>query len=126
MHDWSNDRSVVIDRDKFKEYINNKYPDSFHVNDIVRMEFYKTRYYKDQLHKDSDYHEMVDRNGFVELTMIKPTWSGWKIVPDRITDKQYVGTWAYRDSRTSNRFNVDGYQEWLIDVRDKKLESIGI
>jgi hypothetical protein len=38
------------------------------------------KYHKDQLSKDSKYHEVVEKNGFVELVMIKPIWNGWKIV----------------------------------------------
>ena len=80
----------------------------------------------EKLSKDSKYHEVVDKNGFVELVMIRPIWSGWKVVNENNTRKELIGTWAYRDNRTSNRFSLESYQEWLVEVRNKKLESIGI
>jgi hypothetical protein len=26
----------------------------------------------------------------------------------------------------TNRFNLESYQQWLIDIRDNKLETLGI
>ena len=122
---------MIIDKNKFKEYINDKLSESIHINEIKSISINNMKYHKDQLSKDSKYHEVVGKNGFVELVMIKPIWSGWKVVNDinssfNLARKEFIGTWAYRDNRTSNRFSLEAYQEWLVDVRDKKLESIGI
>jgi hypothetical protein len=117
---------MIIDKNKFKEYINDKHRESIHINEIKSISINNMKYHKDQLSKDSKYHEVVETNGFVELVMIKPRWSGWKVVNENNTRKELIGTWAYRDNRTNNRFSLEAYQEWLVDVRDKKLESIGI
>ena len=122
---------MIVDKDKFKEYINDKHSESIHINEIKSISINNMKYYKDQVPKDSKYHEVVEKNGFVELVMIKPIWSGWKVVNDinssfNLTRKELIGTWAYRDNRTSNRFSLESYQEWLVEVRNKKLESIGI
>ena len=120
---------MIIDKDKFKEYINTKYSDVLHINDIESTSLINMRYYKDQIPKGSKYSEYVQKNGSVKLLMIKSTWSGWKVVNEKFCTstrwKEFIGTWSYRDNRL-NRFNLDDYQQWLIDVRDKKLESIGI
>ena len=117
---------MIIDKDKFKEYINDKFSESIHISEINSISINNMRYYKDQVPKDSKYHEVVEKNGFVELVMIRPIWSGWKVVNENNTRKELIGTWAYRDNRTSNRFILEAYQEWLVEVRNKKLESIGI
>ena len=138
---------MIVDKDKFKEYINDKHSESIHINEIKSISINNMKYHKDQLSKDSKYliipafslgrtqeivfvldklHEVVDKNGFVELVMIRPIWSGWKVVNENNTRKELIGTWAYRDNRTSNRFSLESYQEWLVEVRNKKLESIGI
>ena len=117
---------IEINKDKFKEYINNKYPESIHISEIKSISINNMKYYKDQLSKDSKYLEVVEKNGFVELVMIKPIWSGWKVVNKNNTRKELIDTWAYRDNRTSNRFNLESYQQWLIDIRDNKLETLGI
>ena len=117
---------MIIDKNKFKEYINDKLSESIHINEIKSISINNMKYHKDQLSKDSKYHEVVEKNGFVDLVMIKPIWSGWKVVNENNTRKELIGTWAYRDNRTNNRFSLEAYQEWLVDVRDKKLESIGI
>ena len=122
---------MIIDKNKFKEYINDKHSESIHINEIKSISINNMKYYKDQVPKDSKYHEVVEKNGFVELVMIKPIWSGWKVVNDinssyNLARKEFIGTWAYRDNRTSNRFSLEAYQEWLVEVRNKKLESIGI
>ena len=138
---------MIIDKDKFKEYINDKHSESIHINEIKSISINNMKYHKDQLSKDSKYliipafslgrtqeivfvldklHEVVDKNGFVELVMIRPIWSGWKVVNENNTRKELIGTWAYRDNRTSNRFSLESYQECLVEVRNKKLESIGI
>jgi hypothetical protein len=117
---------MIIDKNKFKEYINDKHRESIHINEIKSISINNMKYHKDQLSKDSKYHEVVEKNGFVDLVMIKPIWSGWKVVNENNTRKELIGTWAYRDNRTNNRFSLEAYQEWLVDVRDKKLESIGI
>jgi hypothetical protein len=108
---------IEIDKDKFKIYMNEKYVDRIRVDDIKSITVGKVKYHKDQFSKDSVYHDVIDKNGFIELLMIKPTWSGWKAIP-------YRSHWMYRDMRDSNRFNLHSYQKWLVDVRDKKLESI--
>lgn len=124
---------IEIDKDKFKTYLNTKFVDKIRVDDIKNITINKMMYHRDQLSKDSIYYDVIKKNGFVELLMIKPIWSGWKLVTDYTNSAvpippQYVskfaGTWGYRDNRTSNRFNFDSYQKWLIEVRDKKLESI--
>lgn len=117
---------MIIDKNKFKEYINDKHRESIHINEIKSISINNMKYHKDQLSKDSKYHEVVEKNGFVDLVMIKPIWSGWKVVNENNTRKELIGTWAYRDNRTNNRFSLEAYQEWLVDARDKKLESIGI
>lgn len=122
---------MIVDKDKFKEYINDKLSESIHINEIKSISINNMKYHKDQLSKDSKYHEVVDKNGFVELVMIRPIWSGWKVVNENNTRKELIGTWAYRDNRTifatpKNRFSLESYQEWLVEVRNKKLESIGI
>lgn len=121
---------MIIDKDKFKEYINSKYSESIHMNDIESISINNMKYHKDQLSKDSKYHEVVDKNGFVDLVMIRPIWSGWKVVNEKFCTsskrKELIGTWGYRDNRTNNRYSLESYQQWLIDRRDKKLESIGI
>lgn len=117
---------MIIDKDKFKEYINDKHSESIHINEIKSISINNMKYHKDQLPKDSKYHEVVEKNGFVELVMIRPIWSGWKVVNENNTRKELIGTWAYRDNRTSNRFSLEAYQEWLVEVRNMKLESIGI
>jgi hypothetical protein len=118
---------VIIDKNKFKEYVNKKYSESIHINEIKSISINNMKYHKDQLSKDTKYHEVVEKNGFVELVMIKPIWNGWKIVTKEFTasnTKHLIGTWAYRENITSNRFNLESYQEWLIEVRDKKLEEL--
>ena len=126
---------MIVDKDKFKEYINDKHSESIHINEIKSISINNMKYYKDQVPKDSKYHEVVEKNGFVELVMIRPIWSGWKVVNENNTRKELIGTWAYRDNigtwayrdnRTSNRFSLESYQECLVEVRNKKLESIGI
>jgi len=121
---------MIIDKDKFKEYINDRFHESIHMTEIHSISINNMKYYKDQVPKDSKYHEVVEKNGFVEVIMIKPKWSGWKVVNEKFCTsskrKELIGTWAYRDSRTNHRYGLEAYQEWLVDVRDKKLESIGI
>ena len=124
---------MIVDKDKFKEYINDKHSESIHINEINSISINNMKYYKDQVPNNHDhckwlskYHEDVEKNGFVEVVMIKPIWAGWKVVNENNTRKELIGTWAYRDNRTSNRFSLESYQQWLIDTRDKKLESIGI
>lgn len=117
---------IEVNKDKFKEYINNKYSESIHISEIKSISINNMKYYKDQLSKDFKYHEVVEKNGFVELVMIKPIWSGWKVVNENNTRKELIGTWAYIDNRTSNRFSLESYQQWLMDIRDSKLETLGI
>ncbi len=118
---------MIIDKNKFKDYVNQKYSESIHINEIKSISIKNVRYHKDQVSKDSKYLEVVEKNGFVELVMIKPIWNGWKIV-DNVKEftntKHLIGTWAYRENITSNRYNLEAYQEWLIEVRDKKLEEL--
>jgi hypothetical protein len=126
---------MIINKDKLKEYINNKYAESIHINEIKSISIDNVRFYKDQVSKDFKYYEVVEKNGFVELVMIHPIWSGWKVktaseIPTigigTSTKEELIGTWAYRDNRSHHRFTLESYQDWLIDTRDKKLESIGI
>lgn len=121
---------MIIDKDKFKEYINDRFSESIHINEINSISIINMRYYKDQVPKDSKYHETVEKNGFVEALMVRPIWRGWKIVNEKgsynLARKEFIGTWAYKDNRTNHRYSLEAYQEWLIDRRDKKLESIGI
>lgn len=126
---------MIINKDKLKEYINNKYVESIHVDEIKSISIDNVRFYKGQVSKDHKYYEVVEKNGFIELVMIHPIWSGWKVktaseIPNigigTSTKEDLIGTWVYRDNRSRNRFNLESYQDWLIDTRDKKLESIGI
>ena len=126
---------MIINKDKLKEYINNKYAESIHINEIKSISIDNVRFYKGQVSKDFKYYEVVEKNGFVELVMIHPIWSGWKVktaseIPTigigTSTKEELIGTWAYRDNRSGHRFTLKSYQDWLIDTRDKKLESIGI
>ena len=100
---------IEVNKDKFKEYINNKYSESIHISEIKSISINNMKYYKDQLSKDFKYHEVVEKNGFVELVMIKPIWSGWKVVNEKFCTstrwKEFIGTWSYRDNRL-NRFNI--------------------
>ncbi len=109
-----------IDKDKFKTYINEKYVESIRVDDIESITIKSVRYY--DLSEDSIYNDVIKRDGFVDLLMIKPIWSGWKLVIGPTA--RFAGTWAYLNSRSGNRFNLETYQKWLVDVRDRKLESI--
>lgn len=117
---------MIIDKDKFKEYINTKYEDQYHVNEIESIKINKMRYFKDQVDVTSRYNDVVERYGSVEVLMVKVEWLGWKVVSQKSTSHrpEFAGTFAY--SNRTNRFNLEVYQEWLIDTRDKKLESIGI
>ena len=124
---------MIINKDKLKEYINNKYAESIHINEIKSISIDNVRFYKGQVSKDFKYYEVVEKNGFVELVMIHPIWSGWKVktaseIPTigigTSTKEELIGTWAYRDNRSGHRFTLKSYQDWLIDTRDKKLESI--
>jgi hypothetical protein len=93
---------MIIDKNKFKEYINDKLSESIHINEIKSISINNMKYHKDQLSKDSKYHEVVEKNGFVDLVMIKPIWIGWKVVNENNTRKELIGTWAYRDNRTNS------------------------
>ena len=120
---------MIIDKDKFKEYINDKFHESIHITEIHSISIKNMNHYK-AVPKDSKYHEDVEKNGFFEVIMIRPIWSGWKVMNEKFCTsskrKELIGTWAYKDSRTNHRYELEAYQKWLVDVRDKKLESIGI
>ena len=115
----------MIDKDKLKEYINSRYSDEYHINDIDLINLNKMRYYRTQVDVNSRYNGILNKDGSVEVIMIRIGWSGWKIVSAKSTTHkpEFTGTWAYHPNRT-NRFGLEGYQEWLIDVRDKKLEEL--
>lgn len=128
---------MIINKDKLKEYINNKYDESIHINEIKYISIDNVRFYKGQdgAMRPLGHCEVVEKNEFVELVMIHPIWSGWKVktaseIPTigigTSTKEELIGTWAYRDNRSGHRFTLKSYQDWLIDTRDKKLESIGI
>jgi len=116
----------MIDKELFKEYINQKYPEKYHITEIEEISVVDVRYGPSQIDKSSSFYEEVKRNGYVMLRMVKPIWSGWKVVEERFVSKaniDQVGTWRRVIKGNGNRFNYTPYMEW---VRDSKLRKLGI
>jgi hypothetical protein len=95
----------MIDRDKLKKYINSKYSETHHVNEIKSISIQKVRINRD------------------DIDMIKVDWLGWKVVR-KGHKPEYTGTWYYRCRM--GHFNLEVYGEWLVEVREEKLKEIGI
>ena len=115
-----------VDKELFKEYINQKYPEKYHITEIEEISVMDVRYTVNQFDKSFSFYEEVKKNGYIVIKMIKPTWSGWKIVEEKFISKaniDQIGTWRRVDKRDGNRFNYTSYMEW---VRDSKLRKLGI
>lgn len=114
---------MIIDKLKLKEYINNKYHGSVYVNKIISTEICKKRYGIEQISTESCYYDDVCRDGVVILDMIKCFWSGWVIVTKETSSlSSPVGTW--RLSERYRWYNLDKYNEWIVDIRDKQIEEL--
>ena len=81
-----------------KEYINTEFADVYNLIDIKSIAIYTKVF-----------------GGNIIADIIQIEWVGWW--------SNYNGTWIYSDNRT-NQFNLDLYKEWLVDIRDKKLEEL--
>ncbi len=119
-----------IDKNKFKEYINGKYPDTIRIVDIKNISIREVIYNKDQVEFGSIYYDRVQRDGFIKLDMIVPICSYWKLVSDPKTitssNSYMLGTWKLYGHRNSRQYLLNSYLDWLIDTRDKKLDDLGI
>lgn len=116
---------IEIEKDILKIYLNEKYISHKKVDDIKSISICEERYYEDMVSKESIYYPIIENNGFIDLLMIKPIWSGWSLVGHRgLSSSKYTGTWEYRDARSNYRFVLDSYQKWLIEFRDRKLNKI--
>ncbi len=103
---------MKIDKESLKEYINNRYKREYIVHTIKSTIIKKVRYNKDSVEPNSKYFETALRYGNVHIDMIVVEWSG-------------NSDGIFSNDRY-NLFTLDGYQEWLIEVRDKKLLDLGI
>jgi len=108
---------MIIDKDKLKEYIHTKYGHKYRVVEIHTISIRKVTFYWDEINQDSRYYLTAKKNRSVQIDMIKIEWSGC------INEYYNLNTWIYSDKRT-NQFNLDLYKEWLVDIRDKKLEEL--
>jgi hypothetical protein len=108
----------TINKTKLIEYINTKYCDKYQVRNIHQINIVEIRHYKEDFLPSSRYYQIVEKLGNIKLLMIKINWTGYKNF-NKPTKCRKAGRWT-------NRFNLEIYQEWLIDVRNDKLELIGI
>ncbi len=117
---------MVIDKEKFKEYVNIKRAEDIHMIHIERIELFITRYGKHAISPDSMYRDIVERDGYVELIMIKPTWNGWRVAKEQFYKNrpELIGTWMYGENLYSNRFNLEIYMNWLVEQRNKDIDLL--
>lgn len=106
----------MISKDLFKQYMNTKYVDKLRVEDISSISVHKVRYTKFQITSDSIYYDLCLKQGFIILDMVIPVFNGYKKVPN--------GHWRFLSGRKSFRFNLESYNNWIVEMRDKKLDFV--
>lgn len=119
---------MEINKDILKEYINQKKSDK-RITEIIDYKIETRKIYKHMLTPDF-YNQLIleyprfEKDRYIEMTFIKPTWNGWSIVTEKrisYQTKHLIGTFEYRKNRKSNSFNLDNYKNWL---RDYKINEI--
>jgi hypothetical protein len=108
----------MINKDMFKQYMNTKYVDTLRVDDIISISVHKVTYTKSQIDSDSGYYDLCLKQGFVILDMVIPVFNGYK--------KSGNGRWYLFKDKNSFRFNLESYNDWIVEMRDNKLELMGI
>ncbi len=96
-----------MDLELLKEYINTKYSLSYRV-EVINSSNIEKFYYQ----KKSSLNNNVEKNEEKEFWIVN--WSGWRI--------NHGGeNWIYRNNMKSLRFNYESFQEWICQMREKKL-----
>ena len=119
---------IQIDKEILKEYINQKNSDR-HITEIIDYKIKTQKIYKHMISPESYDSFLLDnpeleKNGYVEMIFIRPTWNGWSIVTERTTshiNKHLAGTFRYRENRKSISLNIETYKIWL---RHYKLSQL--
>jgi hypothetical protein len=96
---------MIIDKDKLKEYIHTKYGHKYRVVEIHTI----------SIRKNSVYNQWFN--------VIRIEWAGWQVISEHTHNPKFKDNWTYVVNRLS-RFKLEDYQEWLIDIRNKKLEEL--
>ena len=119
---------IQIDKEILKEYINQKNSDK-HVKEVIDYKIKTKKIYKHMISPKSYDSFLLEnpelqKNGYVEMTFIRPICNGWSIVTEKTTshiNKHLVGTYRYSENRRGIGCYVDTYKIWL---RDYKLNQL--
>ena len=117
---------MIIDKDKFKKYLNDYYGDSYRVNDIFNVEVRLSKYQLSQIPESSRYYEKAKEKGHISIYMVETKWSGWILrdTSNLVFRQDYHDKYFTQVSKMNHKFNLENYQSWIIESRNKKIEGI--